>query len=89
MSAQEKIIWEGSPSQVTNLGLPPVSVPLGVSSQLLPASVMPKYVNPYYDGEIRPSRNGQYSLGMKYAFTPSTTGGLYFLRYHDTTPSPV
>lgn len=75
--------------QVTNLGLPPVNVPLGVSSALLPASVMPKYVNPYYDGEIRPSRYGQYSVGMKYAFTPSTTGGIYYLRYHDTTPSPV
>jgi hypothetical protein len=75
--------------QVTNLGLPPINVPLGVSSQLLPATVMPKYVNPYYAGEIRPSRYGQYSLGMKYAFTPSTTGGIYYLRYHDTTPSPV
>lgn len=75
--------------QVTNLGLPPINVPLGVSTLLLPTSVMPKYVNPYFAGEIRPSRYGQYSVGMKYAFTPSTTGGLYYLRYHDTTPSPV
>jgi len=55
----------------------------------LPNSVMPKYVNPYYDGEIRPSKYGQYGVGMKYALTPSTTGGIYYLRYHDTTPSPV
>ena len=74
---------------VTNLGLPPINVPLGVSSALLPNSVMPKYVNPYYDGEIRPSKYGQYGVGMKYALTQSTTAGLYYLRYHDTTPSPV
>ncbi len=75
--------------QINNLGLPAVTIPNTILALAAPASNVPKYVNPTYAGEIRPSRYGQYSLGMKYAITPSTTGGLYYLRYHDTTPSPV
>jgi len=70
-------------------GINSVNLPSAFLSALISPTGAPKYVNPYYDGEIRPSNHGQYGLGMKYAFTPSTTGGLYFLRYHDTTPSPI
>ncbi len=70
-------------------GLPHVFLPQEVLNLVANQSGAPKYVNPTYAGEIRPSRYGQYSVGMKYAFTPSTTGGIYYLRYHDTTPSPV
>ena len=75
--------------QINNLGLTAVTVPETILALAAPRSNVPKYVNPVYAGEIRPSRYGQYSVGAKYAFTPSTTGGLYYLRYHDTTPSPV
>ncbi|HZP11788.1 MAG TPA: DUF1302 family protein [Nevskiaceae bacterium] len=73
--------------QLNNIGLN-VSVP----AQVLALGVLPntpKYVNPQYAGEIRPSRYGQYGVGLRYAITPGTTLGGYFLRYHDTVPSLV
>lgn len=84
-----KTLVDSATAQINALGLPAVLLP----EQILAAAINPtgaqKYINPRYDGEIRPSRYGQYGLGMKYAVTPSTTAGLYYLRYHDTTPSPV
>ncbi|TXH05881.1 MAG: DUF1302 family protein [Nevskiaceae bacterium] len=75
--------------QINNLGLPAVTVPQTVLALAAPRSNVPKYVNVKYAGELRPSNYGQYGLGMRYAVTPNTTAGLYYLRYHDTTPSPV
>ena len=75
--------------QINNLGLPAVQLPSTVLAALSNPTGAPKYVNPTYAGDIVPSDHGQYGLGVKYAITPSTTGGLYYLRYHDTTPSPI
>ena len=75
--------------QINNLGLPAVTVP---STVLLAASNQtgaPKYVNPKFAGDDVPSDHGQYGVGVKYAFSSNTTGGLYYLRYHDTIGLPV
>lgn len=42
-----------------------------------------------YRGELPNSKYGQYGLGIKYQITPSTTVGLYGLRYTDPNPSVV
>lgn len=39
------------------------------------------------DRDIRPSRWGQYGLGLRYALTPATTIGAYRIRYHDHNPA--
>ena len=68
--------------------LPAVPLP-GQAAAISNAAGAPEYINVRYAGDIKPSNFGQYSVGLRYAFTPSTTGGVYFLRYHETTPSPV
>jgi hypothetical protein len=75
-------------AQINALGLPAVTVPQTILALAVPPGT-PKYVNPTYAGDIKPSHHGQYGLGIKYAFTPSTTAGLYYLRYHDTIGLPV
>jgi hypothetical protein len=75
--------------QINNLGLPAVQLPSTVLTALANQTGAPKYINPVYVGDIVPSNYGQYGLGMKYAFTPSTTGGVYYLRYNDTIPMPI
>jgi hypothetical protein len=37
--------------------------------------------------DIKPSRWGQYGLGLKYPITGKTALGLFYLRYDDTTPA--
>ena len=74
-------------ANITALGLN-TSLPASVLALGAPPAYVPKYVNPKFAGDIVPSDHGQYGIGVKYAFTPSTTGGLYYLRYHDTIPSP-
>lgn len=68
--------------------IPAVPLP-GEVAAISSASGAPEYINVPYAGDIKPSNFGQYSAGLRYAFTPSTTGGIYFLRYHETTPAPV
>ena len=75
--------------QINNLGLPAVQLPSTVLAALSNPTGAPKYVNPTYAGDIVPSDHGQYGIGVKYALTSSTTAGLHYLRYHDTTPSPI
>jgi hypothetical protein len=75
--------------QINNLGLPAVTLPSTVLTAAANLTRAPKYVNPTFAGDIIPSDHGQYGVGIKYAITPSTTAGLYYLRYHDTTPSPI
>jgi len=40
-----------------------------------------------YAGDIEPSDNGQYGVGVKVQVSGSTNVGLYRLRYHDTNPA--
>ncbi len=47
----------------------------------------PRTINIPYKGKLPTSKYGQYGLGLKYQVTPSTTLGLYALRYHDPNPS--
>ncbi len=68
--------------------LPTIPLP-GQVAAISTAAGAPEYINVRYAGDIKPSNFGQYSVGLRYAFTPSTTGGMYYLRYHETTPSPV
>ncbi len=48
-----------------------------------------RYLNVIRQDDIRPSDHGQWGLGVKWQATPTTTLGLYRLRYHNTTPAPV
>ncbi|MES2489262.1 MAG: DUF1302 family protein [Pseudomonadota bacterium] len=84
----------GALTQVANALAPVTSVlpavPLpGQVAAISNAAGAPEYINVRYAGDLKPSAYGQYGVGMKYAITSSTTGGIYYLRYHETTPSPV
>ena len=59
---------------------------LGLGEPILHA---PRTINIPNKGTLPTSRFGQYGLGLKYQVTPSTTLGLYALRYHDPNPSVV
>lgn len=65
--------------------LPDVPLPVGQISQ--PGT--PRYINVQRLKDTRPSWGGQYGIGLKYQLTPVTNIGLYWLRYHSTTPAPV
>lgn len=47
----------------------------------------PDYIYTYREKDLLPSAFGQYGGGLKYQATGSTNLGLYYLRYHNTTPA--
>src|SRR3546814_5614759 len=65
--------------------LPDVPVPVGQLSQ--PGT--PRYINVQRGPDKRPSWGGQYGVGLKYQATAVTNIGVYWLRYHSTTPAPI
>src|SRR3546814_1806240 len=65
--------------------LPDVPVPVGQLSQ--PGT--PRYINVQRGPDKGPSWGGQYGVGLKYQSTAVTNIGVYWLRYHSTTPAPI
>lgn len=66
-------------------GLPPLNLPV---TGLVLQNASP-YINVRYTGIEKPSKYGQYGLGLKYHLLDNTDVALYYLRYHDTLPAPV
>ena len=56
----------------------------GLGGALLNA---PPFIYVYREKDIKPSDWGHYGAGLKFAATPITTVGLFFLRYADSNPS--
>ena len=56
----------------------------GLGSFLLNA---PPFIYVYREKDIKPSDWGHYGVGLKFAATPITTVGLFFLRYADSNPT--
>lgn len=49
----------------------------------------PENLNVQRGPDIRPSNYGQWGVGLRYRLASDFTLGMYRLRYHNTTPSPV
>ncbi|HET8880701.1 MAG TPA: DUF1302 family protein [Solimonas sp.] len=65
--------------------LPDLPLPVGQ----VPQPGTPHYINVQRGPDKRPSWGGQYGIGLKYQATAVTNIGLYWLRYHSTTPAPI
>ena len=70
-------------------GLEPILPDLNLPISQLDQPGTPRNINVQRAGDIRPSDNGQYGIGLSYQVTPNSNLGLYRLRYHNTNPAPV
>ncbi|HEX4896497.1 MAG TPA: DUF1302 family protein [Solimonas sp.] len=56
----------------------------GLGGELINA---PRFINVPRGPDIRPDKDGQWGVGLKYSLTPVTSIGAYYLRYHSHNPT--